>query len=157
MPKMNKIFHIIRWVGDALASWPPMSALGLQDIIKTVSIIICIEATDTVQFCFRSGRLTCSARTGSRAVTTPLVCLFLFSAQTQNVIGGFSRNFEEVDRGPSYGVVCMHSTECRLLQCLIMYKHVCKLTFRTSIPLTRRKICMLVPHSNFKRIFGIGK
>jgi len=78
-------------------------------------------------------------------------------AQTQNVIGGISRNFEEVDRGPSYGVVCMHSTECRLLQCLIMYKHACKLTFRTSIPLTRRKICMLVPHSNFKRIFGIGK
>jgi len=27
---------------------------------------------DTVQFCFHSGRLTCSARTGLRAVTTPL-------------------------------------------------------------------------------------
>ena len=27
----------------------------------------------TVQFCFRSGRLTCSARTGFRAVTTPLI------------------------------------------------------------------------------------
>ena len=26
----------------------------------------------TVQFCFHSGRLTCSARTGFRAVTTPL-------------------------------------------------------------------------------------
>jgi len=26
----------------------------------------------TVQFCFRSGRLTCSARTGFRAITTPL-------------------------------------------------------------------------------------
>jgi len=67
---------------------PPMSALGLQDIIKTVSIIICIEPTGllrlrhigktdpqcgtSVQFCFRSGRLTCSARTGLRAVTTPL-------------------------------------------------------------------------------------
>ena len=65
---------------------PPMStALGLQeqDIIKTVSIIICIEPTGlgigktdpwcgTVQFCFRSGPLTCSARTGLRAATTPL-------------------------------------------------------------------------------------
>jgi len=59
---------------------PPMSVLGLQeqDIIQTVSIIICIETTGlrlmhigktdprcgTVQFCFRSGRLTCSARQG---------------------------------------------------------------------------------------------
>jgi len=49
--------------------------------------LICIEPTGlrlrhigkttdpqcgTVQFCFHSGRLTCSARTGSRAVTTPL-------------------------------------------------------------------------------------
>ena len=46
--------------------------------------LICIESTglrlrnigktdpqcDTVQFCFHSGRLTCSARTGFRAVTT---------------------------------------------------------------------------------------
>jgi len=74
-------------VGDALAIWPPMSALGLQYIIKTVSIIICIVPTDlrlrhigktdpqcgTVQFCFHSGRITCSARTGLRAVTTPLL------------------------------------------------------------------------------------
>jgi len=49
--------------------------------------LICIEPTclrlrhisktdpqcGTVQFCFHSGRLTCSARTGFRAVTTPLV------------------------------------------------------------------------------------
>jgi len=56
-------------------------------IIKTVSIIICIGPTGlrlrhigktdpqcgTVQFCFHSGRLTCSARTGFRAVTTPLL------------------------------------------------------------------------------------
>ena len=48
--------------------------------------LICIEPTGlrlkhtgktdpqcgTVQFCFRSGRLTCSARTGFRAITTPL-------------------------------------------------------------------------------------
>ena len=48
--------------------------------------LICIEPTGlrlrhigktdqqcgTVQFCFHSGRLTCSARTGFRAVTTPL-------------------------------------------------------------------------------------
>jgi len=48
--------------------------------------LICIEPTGlrlrhigktdpqcgTVQFCFYSGRLTCSARTGFRAVTTPL-------------------------------------------------------------------------------------
>ena len=66
---------------------PPMSALGLQDIIKTVSIIICIGPTGlrlrhigrtdpqcgTVQFCFCSGRLTCSARNGFRAVSTSLV------------------------------------------------------------------------------------
>ena len=36
----------------------------------------CIGKTDpqcgTVQFCFHSDRLTCSARTGFRAVTTPL-------------------------------------------------------------------------------------
>ena len=36
----------------------------------------CIGKTDpqcgTVQFCFHSGRLTCTARTGFRAVTTPL-------------------------------------------------------------------------------------
>jgi len=50
--------------------------------------LICIEHTGlrlrhigktdprcgTVQFCFHSGRLTCSARTGFRAVTTPLKC-----------------------------------------------------------------------------------
>jgi len=67
-----------------------MSALGLQDIIKTVSIIICIGPTGLrlrhigktdpqcgiVRFCFRSGRFTCSARTGSRAVTTPLVASY---------------------------------------------------------------------------------
>jgi len=49
--------------------------------------LICIELTGlrlrhigktnpqcgTVQFCFDSGRLTCSARTGFRAVTTPLL------------------------------------------------------------------------------------
>ena len=48
--------------------------------------LICIEPTGlrlrhigktdpqcgTVQFCFHSGRFTCSARTGFRAVTTPL-------------------------------------------------------------------------------------
>jgi len=41
--------------------------------------LICIEPTGvrlrhigTVQFCFHSGRLTCSARTGFRAVTSPL-------------------------------------------------------------------------------------
>jgi len=48
--------------------------------------LICIEPTGlrlrhigktdpqcgTVQFCFHSGRLTCSAHTGFRAVTTPL-------------------------------------------------------------------------------------
>ena len=48
--------------------------------------LICIEPTGlrlrhigktdpqcgTVQFCFHSGRLTCSARTGFRAITTPL-------------------------------------------------------------------------------------
>jgi len=65
---------------------PPMSALGLQDIIKTVSIIICIGSTGlrlrhigktdpqcgTVRFCFPSGRFTCSARTGFGAVTTTL-------------------------------------------------------------------------------------
>ena len=70
---------------------PPMSALRLQDIIKTVSIIICIGPTGlrlrhigktdppcgTVQFCFRSGRLICSSRTGFRAVTTPLVVTLL--------------------------------------------------------------------------------
>jgi len=51
--------------------------------------LICIEPTGlrlrhigktdpqcgTVQFCFHSGRLTCSARTGFRAVTTPLALL----------------------------------------------------------------------------------
>ena len=50
-------------------------------------LILCIEPTGrrlrhigktdpqcgTVQFCFHSGRLTCSARTGFRAVTSPLV------------------------------------------------------------------------------------
>jgi len=45
MPKnKQKIFHIIR--GVMLRQFgPPMSALGLQDIIKTVSIIICIGPT----------------------------------------------------------------------------------------------------------------
>ena len=66
---------------------PPMSALGLQNIIETVSIIICIGPTGLrlrhigktdpqcgiVRFCFRSSRLTCSALTGFRAVTTPLI------------------------------------------------------------------------------------
>ena len=69
--KWIRIFHIIRGV----MLWqfrPPMSAPGLQDIIKTVAIIICIEPTGlrlrhigktdpqcgTVQFCFHSGRLT---------------------------------------------------------------------------------------------------
>ena len=51
--------------------------------------LICIEPTGlrlrhigkthqqcgTVQFCFYSGRLTCSARTGFRVVTTPLLAL----------------------------------------------------------------------------------
>ena len=87
MPKMNKniSYYKCGWV----MLWqfgPPMSAIWLQDVIKTVSIIICIRPTGlrlrhigktdpqcgTVQFCFRSGRLTCSARTGLRAVTTPL-------------------------------------------------------------------------------------
>jgi len=55
--------------------------------------LICIEPTglrlrhigkmdprrSTVQFCFHSGRLTCSARTGFRAVTTPLAEASLLS------------------------------------------------------------------------------
>jgi len=64
-----------------------IAALGFVNIIiiKTVSIIICrpigptglrlrhTGKTDPVQFYFRSGCLTCSARTGFRAMTTPLL------------------------------------------------------------------------------------
>jgi len=53
---------------------------------QLIGLPVCIEPTGlrlrhtgktdpqcgTVQFCFHSGRLTCSARTGFRAVTTPL-------------------------------------------------------------------------------------
>jgi len=70
-----------------------IAALGFVNIIiiKTVSIIIPIGPTGlrlrhigktdpqcgTVQFCFRSGRVTCSARTGFRAVTTRLIAALL--------------------------------------------------------------------------------
>jgi len=43
------------------------TGLRLRHIGRTTDPQCC-----TVQFCFHSGRLTCSARTGSRAVTTPL-------------------------------------------------------------------------------------
>ena len=41
----------------------------------------------TVQFCFHSGRLTCSARTGFRAVTTPLAEASLLSCISSKKLG----------------------------------------------------------------------
>ena len=78
---MNKNILYYKRV-DALAIWA-------ADICsRAARQLICIEPTGlrlrhiigktdpqcgTVQFCFHSGRLTCSARTGFRAVTSPLV------------------------------------------------------------------------------------
>jgi len=79
MPKMNKNISYYKGV-DALAIW----AAGVCSWVATQ--LICIGPTGlrlrhigktdpqcgTVQFCFHSDHLTCSARTGFRAVTTPL-------------------------------------------------------------------------------------
>ena len=78
MPKMNKKYFILY----ALAIW------ATDVCSRAARQLICIEPTGlrlrhigktdpqcgTVQFCFHSGRLTCSARTGFRAVTTRLIC-----------------------------------------------------------------------------------
>ena len=48
----------------------------------------------TVQFCYHSGRLTCSARNGFRAVTTPLELLNV-SQRHQKRIGNMHSIFGE--------------------------------------------------------------
>ena len=63
------------WAGD-VCSRTARQLIMLIRIEPTGPRLRHIGKTDaqcgTVQFCFHSGRLTCSARTGFRAVTTPL-------------------------------------------------------------------------------------
>ena len=86
--------RMVRWMcgvklKDRLPSKELRERLGVDDIASSPPVrqLICIEPTGlrlrhmgktdpqcvTVQFCFHSGRLTCSARTGFRAVTMPLI------------------------------------------------------------------------------------
>ena len=79
---MNKNISCYKGV-DALAIW------AADVCSRAARQLICIEPTGlrlrhigktdpqcgTVQFCFHLDRLTCSARTGFRAVTTPLVVI----------------------------------------------------------------------------------
>jgi len=68
----------------------------------------------TVQFCFRWGCLTCSARTGFRAVTSPLLCIM----QEMVKVTLFSR-FHEIPFFNLISLVQNIMQHCAILFCLL--------------------------------------